>query len=208
MAPMNDSSVTETLRLGPEAAGSLLSPAEFDAAEFKEGWRYELIHGVLVVTPPPGRRERDPNEELGHWLRQYQEQHPEGANLDLTISEETLHTATERRRADRAIWAGLGRLPEEGEPPTLVVELVSPGRQDRHRDSVGKRDTYLDAGVREYWIVDPKERAMTVHPRQEGDWHTRRIGTEATYTTRFLPGFVLPVGRLLSLAARWSARSE
>lgn len=55
------------LQLGPHSAGASLTPDEFDAAEFEEGWRDELIHGVLVVSPPPLRKERDPNEELGRW---------------------------------------------------------------------------------------------------------------------------------------------
>ncbi len=53
------------LRLGPRSAGLLLTPAEFDRARFREGWRYELINGVLVVSPTPSRKERHPNEELG-----------------------------------------------------------------------------------------------------------------------------------------------
>jgi hypothetical protein len=43
----------------------LLTPAEFDHAQFREGWRYELINGVLIVSPSPSRKERDPNEESG-----------------------------------------------------------------------------------------------------------------------------------------------
>ena len=41
------------LRLGPYSAGILLRPAEFDRADFEEGWRYELIRRVLVVNPTP-----------------------------------------------------------------------------------------------------------------------------------------------------------
>ncbi len=38
--------------LGLESAGILMSPDEFDAAaDYDESFRYELIHGVLVVTP-------------------------------------------------------------------------------------------------------------------------------------------------------------
>ena len=44
------------LRLGPRSAGLLLTPAEFDRARFREGWRYELINGVLVVSPTPRAR--------------------------------------------------------------------------------------------------------------------------------------------------------
>ena len=60
---------TSILQLGPESNGMSLTPWEFDAAEFEVGWRYELVNGVLIVNPPPSVKERDPNEELGRWLR-------------------------------------------------------------------------------------------------------------------------------------------
>ncbi len=44
----------KTLILGPALAGTLITPAEFDQAEEADGnFAYELIHGVLVVVPPP-----------------------------------------------------------------------------------------------------------------------------------------------------------
>src|SRR6516162_10250291 len=93
---------TRRLRLGPRSAGLLLTPKEFDRARGQKGWRYELINGVLVVSPTPSRKERDPNEELGHWLRQYRDGHPHGSSLDSTLSEEEVQTGQERRRVDRA----------------------------------------------------------------------------------------------------------
>src|SRR5271163_3084255 len=95
-------------RLGPRSAGLLLTTAEFDRARFRRGWRYELINGVLIVSPTPSRKERDPNEELGHWLRQYRDAHPQGSSLNSTLPEEEIQTKKQRRRVDRAIWAGLG----------------------------------------------------------------------------------------------------
>jgi hypothetical protein len=54
------------LILGPRLAGTLMAAEEFDAAlEADEGFSYELIHGVFIVTPPPLEEERGPNEELG-----------------------------------------------------------------------------------------------------------------------------------------------
>ena len=108
---------TRRLRLGPRSAGVLLTTEEFDRARFVEGWRYELINEVLVVSPIPSLNERDPNEELGYFLRTYQESHPQGSALDLTIGEQTIETKKNRRRADRVIWAGLGRLPGPNEHP-------------------------------------------------------------------------------------------
>ena len=98
---------TRRLRLGPRAAGMLLTPQEFDRVLFKEGWRYELINEVLVVSPSTLRNERDPNGELEFLLRLYQHQHPQGAALDLTLSEETIEATKNRRRADR-VMGGAG----------------------------------------------------------------------------------------------------
>jgi hypothetical protein len=50
--------VQESLHVGPEDAGRLMTPEDFDAAEAEEGWRYELIRGVLVVSPIPRKPSR------------------------------------------------------------------------------------------------------------------------------------------------------
>lgn len=44
--------------------------------------------------------------------------------------------------------------------PDLVVEVLSAGT--RHRDRTAKRHWYLHYGVREYWLVDPRERLVEV----------------------------------------------
>ena len=43
--------------------------------------------------------------------------------------------------------------------PTLVVEILS--QDTRSRDHVTKLHVYMYGGVREYWIVDPKDRKVT-----------------------------------------------
>lgn len=45
--------------------------------------------------------------------------------------------------------------------PDFVVEIVSPS--NRKMDYVRKVVLYREAGVREYWIVDPKHRQVTVY---------------------------------------------
>ena len=101
---------------------------------------YELIHGVLIVSPPPGESERDPNDELGNLLRAYKSGHQAGSALDKTLSEQYVHLADSRRRADRVIWAGLGRIPDpKTDVPAIVVEFVSNRQRDRVRDYEEKR---------------------------------------------------------------------
>jgi hypothetical protein len=64
---MKMSPVKDGFALGPELAGALLAPEEFDAAEIADELHvYELINGVLVVSPPPSEGERGPNELLAY----------------------------------------------------------------------------------------------------------------------------------------------
>ncbi len=48
------------------------------------------------------------------------------------------------------------------ESADLVMEVVSSGHENRERDLVIKRREYAKAGIREYWIIDPKEETITV----------------------------------------------
>src|SRR5262249_8869999 len=137
---------------GPESAGILMTPQEFDRADFDENWVFELINGVLVVSPIPLESEVDPNEELGYLLRAYKEYHPQGSALDATLPERYVRAGPNRRRADRVIWCGLGRMPKRNETPTIAAEFVSAGKRDRERDYEVKRDEYMAIRIQEYWV--------------------------------------------------------
>jgi Uma2 family endonuclease len=188
---------------GPESNGILMTPREFDRAEFAEGWRYELINGVLIVSPIPLEQERDPNEELGYLLRTYRDTRPQGSSLDATLFEHTVQTLHNRRRADRVIWAGLGRRPRREDTPTIIVEFVSAGKRDWQRDYEAKRDEYLAIGVKEYWVLDRFERTLTGFHLQRGKARKRVVREHQTYKTDLLPGFELPLARLFAPADRW-----
>ncbi len=192
--------------LGPRSAGLLMTPEEFDAVTaYNKKYRYELIHGVVVVSPIPSREETDPNEELGHWLRSYQEQHPQGAALDSTLPQQYVPTRTSRRLADRVIWAGLGRLPDRlHDLPSIAIEMVSAGRRNRQRDYVDKRREYQEVGIAEYWIVDRFERILTVVRNLPTGPEEIVVRESETYRTPLLPGFELPLARLLAVADRWA----
>jgi Uma2 family endonuclease len=192
--------------LGPQLNGTLMTPEEFDAVEeYDDDYRYELVHGVLIVNPIPLESEADPNGELEYLLRKYKEEHPQGSALDKTLFERYVRTRTSRRRADRVIWAGLGRVPDPRvDMPTIVVEFVSEARRDRRRDYVDKRQEYLEAGVAEYWIVDRFRRTMTVVRNQPGGPQDLVVQENETYQPPLLPGFELPLARLLAVADTWA----
>ena len=192
-------------RLGPSSAGLRMSREEFDAlTNVDDRYRYELVHGVLVVSPPPAAAERGPNDELGRLLLNYKYDHPQGSHLDETLPEHEIRPDQDVRRADRVIWAGLGRMPDPVKDlPTIAVEFVSRGKRDWLRDYDQKRREYLAAGVLEYWIIDRFRRTMTVH-RNPLRLPAEQVVTEAgVYQTDLLPGFELPMARLLAMADKW-----
>jgi Uma2 family endonuclease len=202
---MSSSRVKTQSKLGPSSAGLLMTPEEFDAVtDYDDRYRYELIHGVLVVTPIPSEAEGDPNEELGYWLRSYRDHHPQGSALNKTLAERYVQLPDSRRRADRVIWAGLGRRPDpKVDHPTIIVEFVSRARRDRTRDYEEKRREYLALGIAEYWVIDRFRRAMTVYRNQPGALAEQVVAEGETYRTDLLPGFELPLARLLLVADEW-----
>jgi Uma2 family endonuclease len=199
------STVDALQEIGLPSAGTLMTPEEFDSAElWDDAYVYELINGVLVVNPPPSAAERGLNELLGNLLFLYQTQHPQGAALNDTLTEHTIRTRHNRRRADRAIWAQLDHAPNvDTDPPTIAVEFVSVGRRNRARDYEVKRAEYLEIGLAEYWIIDRFRRRMTV-VRLAGDEVSEIVLDEdQVYTTPRLPGFQLPLQPLLAKADRY-----
>jgi hypothetical protein len=159
---------------------------------------------VLVVSPTPLEQERDPNDELGYWLRTWKNVHPQGHLLDTTLPEHTIAAGDNRRRADRAIWIGLGRRPTKADSPSIIAEFVSKGKRAHFRDYVEKRDEYMAIDVKEYWIFGRFARTLTVFRRQGKKIQKLVVTEKQIYETPLLPDFELLVGKLLELADAWT----
>lgn len=194
--------------LGFEHAGVLMTQEEFEAIEeYDENYRYELIRGVLVVNPIPLVEETGPNELLGYLLLDYRERHPQGSILDLTLPQQYVRTLTSIRLADRLIWTGLGRVPNvKRDLPRIAVEFVSAGRRNRRRDYVDKRKEYMEVGIPEYWIFDRFQRTLTVIAPHPTGSREQVVAENGTYDSPFIPGFQLPLARILAEADRQAQR--
>ena len=80
--------------------------------------------------------------------------------------------------------------------PDLVVEVVSPPTVTT--DRVEKFYEYARAGVREYWMVDPEERAIEVYILREGAYTLGgKYGSGEIARSGLLSGFEVAVGEVL-----------
>ncbi len=92
--------------------------------------------------------------------------------------------------------------------PRFVVEVASPST--RRIDLEDKAREYAQAGIPEYWVLDPDEPALYQHLLEEKGGYHRQRHTQGWVWSRALPGFgmqvtwVLPVPQT-DLTSAWEA---
>ena len=64
------------------------------------------------------------------------------------------------------------------EPPLMVAEVLS--RSTRTEDTVRKSVEYAEAGISQYWLLDPPLRTLTVMSNIAGTWRTFFASTRTT----------------------------
>jgi len=82
--------------------------------------------------------------------------------------------------------------------PDLIIEILSPS--NKKRDLVTKKSLYEKFSVKEYWIIDRFRRTMTVIRSRPRRPQVSIVTEKESYTTPLLPGFELPLARLLAVA--------
>lgn len=180
--------------LAPRAA-----PGPYRAADYfalPDEPRCELLFGSLFVTPAPKVR----HQQILFRLAQVLGEHADRAGdfvlfapVDVELAE---HSVVQPdlvyvRRARTAIV----RDHIEG-APDLVVEVLSPGTA--RRDLGEKLRLYAEAGVAEYWIVDPEARTFELLVLRDGAY-TVRLPEEGVYRSPTVEGLAV------DLASFWSS---
>ena len=76
-------------------------------------------------------------------------------------------------------------------PPDIAIEILS---TDRTRDLVRKRQIYAEAGVLEYWPIDPRSDTVTQLELRDDEYVERAVlGADDILTTPLLPGLSIPL---------------
>ena len=146
----------------------LMTVEDLDAMP-EDGNRYEVIEGELFVSRAPGLTHQIVSTNTIGLFVKYLDQHPIGtivATPGLIFERYSgvipdIVFFTHERGAEIIAKDRLSAAPE------LVIEILSPGRENIARDRVAKRQLYSKHGVKEYWIIDSHNRAIEVYRLQD-----------------------------------------
>jgi Uma2 family endonuclease len=141
--------------------------------------RYELVNGELVPIPPETRL----NARIAMFLvTEFLKLVPfQLICCKDTEIEVTGRYATARlpdvmiltEALDRILGDARGTITRNMPPPQLVVEVVSPGKENEDWDYRYKRSEYAARGIAEYWIVDPMAEQVMILQWFEGLYEER-----------------------------------
>lgn len=133
-----------------------------------EGERAELIDGTLYAMAPPCRIHQELVAQFTKIIGNYIDMHngnckvyPAPFSVNLNANDETYV------EPDISVICDKNKLDTKGckGAPDFVIEIVSPA--SRQMDYSTKNALYSNAGVREYWIVDPEKERTTVYRYEE-----------------------------------------
>lgn len=182
-----------------------MSLEDFRQADAESGYRCELARGVVEVVDVPDLPHGLIIEEIRDQLSVYKAAHRHllkymyvAGGSEARIQLEGMQS---QRHPDISIY--LTSPPDPEHPwdewiPDIVIEVVSGG--SRVRDYRDKREEYLAAGIREYWLFDAEQRQMIALRRAGDTWRERRVQQDGAYQTGLLPGFVLQLGPVFAAA--------
>lgn len=154
-----------------------------------DGNQYEIVNGVLYMTPSPTWIHQEIVGRIYRFLSAYLEQSHTGiafiAPLDVELTPNdivqpdvfVLLNASRHKLGERHI-TGI---------PDLVIEVVSPGSStyDRYKKNV----LYARTGVPEYWIVDPDAQTVEVLHLSSDEYSSQGVFRgSATLPSHIVPG--------------------
>lgn len=182
---------------GSGYAGLRLTAEEFLAlGETSE--RYELVDGVVCMSPKPSPRHQRALRLLQRQFEAFIDSNP-GFDYypDVDIRFDSRHVYAPDICCFRP-----GRVSSLDAtidvPPDLIVEILSPG--SKAIDLTRKRADYGRFGVGEYWVLDPQSGGVRCF-RSDGEQLVEvSVGSDASLSSVAIEGFVLDLAPFKALA--------
>lgn len=167
------------------------SYADYLLWRFKE--RVELFKGkILKMSPAPNRKHQEITGalhiELGNLFKN-KSCKVYIAPFDVRIPiqskrDEEIFTVVQ---PDLCIICDPNKLDDRGcvGAPDLVIETLSPGNSKKEMKH--KFELYQEAGVREYWIVDPNQESVLINVLENGKYITQNPIVDDVITSIIFP---------------------
>ncbi|NBD18215.1 MAG: Uma2 family endonuclease [Cyanobacteria bacterium] len=184
----------------------LFTLEEFLAYDDGSDQRYELVDGELVEMPP----ETQGNLQIAKYLLfEWAKYLPLqlialGTELEVTgkrsscrVPDLLLHTEESLAALPKDRRATITR---DMPPPALVVEIVSPGQENRDRDYRYKHTEYAARGITEYWIIDRETQQVTVCLWVNGKYEDTVYTGDTPLKSTVIPEFNLSASQILRFA--------
>ena len=164
--------ITDIAQLDPNGTYTY---ADYLKWQFDES--VELIRGkVHRMSPAPKRKHQDASVNLDYALLQYVDDKPckvYDAPFDVRLpvqnkkKPDQIYTVVQ---PDLLVVCDLTTLDDDGclGAPDWVIEITSP--RTAKNDFNEKYNLYEETGVGEYWIIQPKEKAVNVYVLKQGQY--------------------------------------
>ena len=137
----------------------------YDYWNLPDGQRAELIDGKLYNMAPPNRIHQKLIAKFVNRIENHIAEHHGGCEVYPAPFAVKLFFEDDRNvvEPDISVICDSNKLTDRGctGAPDWIVEIVSPSNSSY--DYVRKLNLYMDAGVREYWIVNPMEQEVLVY---------------------------------------------
>lgn len=136
----------------------IFSLIEFNNLKTNNENKYELIDGIVLMSPRPNYRHQEImsrlNIEIGTYLRGKQ---------CMVFTEAELEINNDVLIPDLSIICGLenSNFQRYKKAPEIVIEITSPSSQ--YTDTFTKLYKYELFGVKEYWIANSKTETITIY---------------------------------------------
>lgn len=176
--------------------------ADYMKLENPPGFRYELIEGHLLMSPSPNYYHQSALGVLYELMSAFVRRQRLGVVL-IAPFDVVLRDDDETAVQPDMLFIGKDRQAIIREThvqgaPDLLVEVLSPRREGIDREKKFRK--YSDAGVREYWILDPKQRTIDVWVRRgESLVLLSQFGAGTKATSEVVAGFAASVDEVFSV---------
>jgi len=160
-----------------------------DYATWPDYPRYELIEGEAIKMEAPSQIHQEILVELGRQFANFLRKKRCKvflAPFDVRLNYKTLDNTVVQ--PDLLVICDMDKL--NGKhclgAPDMVAEILSPSTA--RKDQFIKFRLYKQAGVKEFWIIDPTRRVVTVHIMENGTQTTEYHSDAETISVHVLPG--------------------